>query len=151
MMPENEVEIYRKIAVSRLRAIICLLITIGFVSLIVLCRLFLQCEENDLKTIQGCLVLCLMPFFLFYIVYIVRLSVLLDTKVGCLIAFFANFLIPLVFIVFSLYVLLLSEKVLRNAGYTIGFFRTDWEQYSVPLPEFQAKEVIWEAKNNDSE
>jgi len=60
------------------------------------------------------------------------LSVLHDAGCGCVVVLIGGLFIPLLFPVFALVMLVWSGKVLHEAGYTIGVFYTDMDQFSLP-------------------
>jgi len=125
---ETETTHYEIMALYRTVAIISGLLAIASASGIFLAAILanaFQWDNEKYEPILGFLVLVSLLLALVYAVCTIVLSVLTRNKMGCFIAFVINLCIPLVFIFFSLYVLMRTKEELRKAGYTVGFIRTD--------------------------
>ena len=124
---ENEAELYRKIAVWRSRGTFLLFPILATIPLMLLAHF--QWAGEDAETALGMLVFLDLLLYLPYAVCVLRLATLTaDNQTRSILR--ATALLPPLFIFFSLGALASAWKVLRNAGYTVGFFRTDWSQFS---------------------
>jgi hypothetical protein len=133
-MTANEVEIYRKIAVWRSRAMMLLLATLFiFPVLSTIAGICLKIDDVDLFMFHT-FVFFFLPMVA-YVVCIVRLWALMGSRLGCLIAFATiPFLFP-IFLLVSLGMIVDSWRTLRKAGFPVGFFCTDWSLFFVPNNE----------------
>lgn len=135
--------VYRKIAVWRSRTkmfLFALIFSFPLLAILlfpfasVVAALF-QWDEVDCMIAILYIILALHIFFVIvpYVVCVIRLCELMKSATGCLIlSASVPVLFPL-FVLFSLCLLFDSWRMLRKAGYTVGFFRTDWKQFSKPL------------------
>ena len=127
----SNVEFYKDMAMGRSLSIKSFIVSFVLFLSIFICT-FVQGENGLLAMIVVLSALAMCISILIFIFCIARLSILHHAGWSGLICFFGGLIMPPLFLVFALVILVRSGKVLREAGYTVGVFRTDMEQFSNP-------------------
>jgi TPR repeat protein len=135
---EQSIELYRNIASTRTIAIYNLFISLAFIALALFCCAFVpgDVDSHPITMIVGLALLITAICQLLFLFSILRLCLLQNAGCGCVIAYLGGLIIPLLFPIFALVILVRSGKTLHEAGYTIGVFQTDMEQFHEPVEQF---------------
>ena len=138
-------------ATGRSVAIKSLYISLVLLSVILFTCAFVDVEEapNAIQIVLGFVLMTAGLYQLIHMFYIARLSRQHQAGCGCVIVFVGSFFVPLLFPIFALTILVRSGKVLREAGYTIGVFYTDMDQFPDPSSGFPNRNNDTHTLQND--
>jgi hypothetical protein len=134
VVSEKSVAFYRGMASMRTLAIYSLFISLVFIALALFCCAFVprDVDSHPITMIVGLALLIMAICQLLFLFSILRLCLLQNAGCGCVIAYLGGLIIPLLFPIFALVMLVRSGRILHEAGYTIGVFQTDMEQFHEP-------------------